>query len=226
MNIKEFLNIEDNHFTLSNEHLFIHHGNGEEFVMTIHNKKKYTNPNIPHQKNSLAHHFQIPITPEYNNTLIYKDLIVYQEIYEKYTTSDGRYIGDSQQPRFAAVVTHRLNIVLHPNPKPKKEPTDTQHERMNDLLARWEPILNPPHKIKLTENLTHSLETTGHITDLSDLIMANYLPITYQPTARLIPSEQVPVMEPPPPLRYLYQPPEHITFTADTWQDQLNPHII
>ena len=104
---------------------------------------------------------------------------------------------------------------------------------MDALLARWDAILNPPHKIKLTEHLTDSLQTTGNITDMSDLIMGNYVPMGYdpihypepiRPIATLIPSEQVTVMEPPPPLRYLNQPPEHIRFTitADTWQDHLN----
>jgi hypothetical protein len=203
MTIKEFLNINDDNFTLSNEHLYIYHNNNNELILTHHNKNKFTNPNISHQNSSLAHHFQIPITPNHNNTLIHKDLIIYQEIYEQYETDylDGTYY--ELKPK----IIHQLNIKLHPNPK-KVNPTNPNMIIQN-IEDRWAEIIYPSHKIKLTELLTDSLITTGNFTDMN---FSSIFPIATRPVARLIPTEQVPVMEPP----------TNIRFTADTWQDQLN----
>jgi hypothetical protein len=220
MTIKEFLNIKDDNFTLSNEHLYIYHNNNNELILTHHNKKKFTNPNISHQNSSLAHHFQIPITPNHNNTLIHKDLIIYQEIYEQYETDyldiyqeiyeqyetdylDGTYY--ELKPK----IIHQLNIKLHPNPNPiKVKPANPINERLQNIEDRWTEIIYPPHKIKLTERLTDSLITTGNITDMSFSSIYNRLTYLRHDNNE----EQVPVMEPP----------TNIRFTADTWQDQLN----
>ena len=164
MTIKEYLQIPDTSFVLSNEHLFIRHHNGEELVMSLHNKQKHLNPNIIHQNTTLANFFQIPITPNHNNTLTLNNQIVYQEIYEKKTYHNAGFIGD-YGPIFGLPDSNVLKVSLHPNPKkePKEEGIPTG--RLQELMARWSDILYRPFKLNLTEYLTHSLIPIGDVSE-------------------------------------------------------------
>jgi len=151
MTIKEYLNINEEFFIISNEHLFIRHHMGEELVMTLHNRKIVTNPNIPTQNTSLANYFKLPITTDYNNTLTLNNQIVYQEIYE---------LIDYYLP-FGLKYEHVLRVQLHPIPTNELE--QMLHDGRLDLIIR-EILL---FKISLTEYLTDSLIPTGNIIDMS-----------------------------------------------------------
>ncbi len=219
MTIKEYLQIEDQYFILSNKHLFIRHNKGEEFVMTPHNKKKYINPNIPEQNSTLAHHFQLPITPDHNNTLTHNNQIVYEEIYEKKTYNNAAFIGD-YWPTFGLKDSYLLKVNLHPSQTKEvnelKQIEGLPAETMEQLIGRWLPLF----KLSLTEYLTDTLIPTGNVVNNNDCI----IPIATQVAARTIALDLVEV-QPTPPLRYLNQPLHYpsdtiFTFSADTFQEQ------
>jgi len=219
MTIKEYLQIPDTSFVLSNEHLFIRHHNGEELVMSLHNKQKHLNPNIIHQNTTLANFFHIPITPNHNNTLTLNNQIVYQEIYEKKTYHNAGFIGD-YGPIFGLPDSYLLRVKLHPSQTKEvnelKQIEGIPTGRMEQLIGRW----FPPFKLSLTEYLTDSLIPTGNVVNNNDFA----IPIVTQQVARTIAFDLVEVL-PLPPLRHLNQTPEHIKFTVDQNETTLNNQI-
>ena len=179
MTLKEYLGIDDNQFTISNEYLFIHHKDGEEFVMNLKTKKSLNNHNIEDTSKSLANLFNIPIKHDHFNALTHNNLTISKEIY-KHIPNNGIYYKGSE---------HSLHYHFQIQPY-----TDRQKEMMQKWATQLgnqldnktlSPRLN--YKINKKETLNNNLTPTGYIENIRDsgfnlnLVYAPYLTATQQP---------------------------------------------
>jgi hypothetical protein len=168
MTLKEYLGIDDNQFTISNEYLFIHHKDGEEFVMNLKTKKSFKNHNIEDTSKSLANLFNIPITNDHFNALTHNNLTIYKEIY-KHIPNNGIFYKGSE---------HSLHYHFQIQP---------YTDRLGNQLDNITTPKNFNYKINKKETLNNNLTPTGYIENVwnsgfnSNLVYAPYLTATQMP---------------------------------------------
>lgn len=79
MDIREYLDINQNYFTIYNESIYIHYNKGNNFILNLITKERFNNLFIPSKKNSLARIINIPLTLTHNLLLHHDNKLIYKE---------------------------------------------------------------------------------------------------------------------------------------------------
>lgn len=134
MTLKEYLHIQDDIFTISNEFIFINHHKGEEFVLNLKTKRKHTNPIILDRTNSLTRLLEIPIHDGYTQELYHNDKLVY---HEKLTLEPPQspYIGLSISKAHIGTIAGTLIYSIQ-----KEDDGNYKHQRKENVGANMRPF--------------------------------------------------------------------------------------